>query len=107
MLTKDELDKLREQNPGGIVHLVGAGDRYECVFRTPTRAEYKMFRANLHNDARKADANEVLAMQVVVHPSREAFGALLDRFPAIPDALATNDEFKAMTGITAEEGAKT
>lgn len=106
MLTKDELDKLREANPNGIVHLVGAGGRYECVFRTPTRAEYKMFRAAIHNDARKSDANETIALQTVVYPTRDAFDALLNTFPAIPEALASNDDFKAMVGITVEEGAK-
>lgn len=105
MLTKDDLDKIRAQYPD-IIHLVGAGGRYECVFRAPTRGEYKMFRANCHNDARKADANEILARQIVVVPPAAEFERLLDRFPAIPEALASNDEFKAMTGVTAEEGAK-
>jgi hypothetical protein len=107
MLSTQELDKLREENPAGIVHLIGTGNKWECVFRAPRRAEYKMFRANCHNDARKADANEVLAKQCCVYPpSRDAFDALLDVFPAIPEALATDDDFKAMTGVTVEEGSK-
>jgi hypothetical protein len=107
MLTKDELDKLREQHPGGIVHLVGAGGRWECVWRSPSRMEYKKFRAESHSDSRKPEANEQIAIATNLFPGREAFIALLDRFPAIPEALASDDEFKAMVGYTTEEGAKT
>lgn len=107
MLSAQDLDKLREQNPNGIVHLVGKDGRWECVFRSPTRGEYKMFRAAAHNSARVADANEALARQTVVHPpSREAFDALLDRFPAIPEAMANDEEFRAMTGVSVDEGGK-
>lgn len=106
MLTKDDLDEFRTKYPQGIVHIVGKDNRYECVFRAPTRSEYKMFRANAHNDTRKADANETLARQCVVHPSKDAFEALLDKFPAIPEALSNDDDFRAMTGISVDEGAK-
>lgn len=107
MLTRDEIEKFQADYPG-CVHLVGKGNTWECVFRAPKRAEYKLFRANAHNSARIADANEVLAMQTVVFPpSRELFDALLDRFPAIPEALAQDEAFRALTGVSVEEGAKT
>lgn len=106
MLSKDDLDKLREQYPQGIVHLVGACQKWECVFRAPKRAEYKMFRANVHNSARVDMANETIAMQCVVHPSREAFDAMLDTFPAIPEMLAADDEFKNLTGASVDMGSK-
>ena len=107
MLSQDDIDKLRAEYPQGIVHLIGAGGAWEAVFRAPSRTEYKMFRANVHNSARIADANETLSIQTVVFPpSREAFNALLDRFPAIPEALANNETFRALTGVRVEEGAK-
>lgn len=108
MLSKDDLDKFCEKYPDGIVHLVGKDGRWEAVFRSPTRAQYKMFRANAHNSARVSDANETLARQTVVYPATPAeFDALLDRFPAIPEAMANDEEFRALTGVSVEEGAKT
>jgi hypothetical protein len=106
MLTTNDLDKLRAEHPRGIVHLIGKGDTWECVFRAPTRAEYKMFRANAHNPTRVADANDTLAIQTVVYPAREAFQAMLETYPGIPEAFASNDELKALTGVAVEEGAK-
>ncbi len=107
MLSVDDLSKLRETYPQGVVHLIGKDARWEAVFRAPTRGEYKMFRANAHNTARVADANEMLARQTVVHPpTREAFDALLDRFPAIPEAMANDEDFRALTGVSVEEGSK-
>lgn len=107
MLSKTDVDKYRAEYPQGIVHLVGKGQMWECVFRAPTRNEYKMFRANAHNTARVADANDTLAIQTNVYPGREAFMALLEKFPGIPEAFASDDDLKAMTGVAVEEGAKT
>lgn len=113
MLSKDELDKLRADHPQGIVHLIGKtlpGARepaWECVFRAPNRNEYKMYRANAHNRDRVADAGDALAIQTNVYPGREAFQALIEKFPAIPEALTGSDDLKAITGLATEEGAKT
>ena len=107
MLSSQELDKLRAENPAGIVHLVAKDGKWEAVFKAPNRAQYKMFRANNHNQARVADANEILARQICIFPpTPEAFEALLDKFPAIPEALAQDEEFRAMLGISTDEGAK-
>ena len=106
MLSKTDLDKYRAEHPRGIVHLIGKAQTWECVFQIPTRNEYKMFRANSHNPSRVADANDTLAIQTVLYPEREAFQALLETYPAIPEAFSSNDELKALVGMTTEEGAK-
>lgn len=106
MLTTEQLNEFRAAHPNGIVHIIGKGGAWECVFRTPTRNEYKMYRANAHNPAREADANETLAIQTNVYPGRDAFMALLERFPAIPEAFGSNEELRELTGISVEEGAK-
>lgn len=106
MLTTEQLNEFRAAHPQGIVHLIGKGGAWECVFRAPTRNEYKMYRANSHNAARVADANETLAIQTNVHPGREAFMALLEKFPAIGEAFGGSDELKEITGVAVEEGAK-
>ncbi len=107
MLSLTEIEKFRADHPQGIVHLVGKGGTWECVFRAPSRNEYKMYRANAHNPARVADASDTLAIQTNLHPGREAFMALLERYPGIPEAFCGDDELKALTGVAVEEGAKT
>lgn len=107
MFTQADLDKFRADHAQGIVHLVGKNGAWECVFRAPSRNEYKMYRANVHNPARIADASDTLAIQTVVSHSREAFLALLEKFPGIPEALCASDDLKELTGTAVEEGAKT
>jgi hypothetical protein len=103
MLTPEELQKLKDANPKGVIHMRGKGDRWECVFRTPKRsAEFKPYKARLHNPAQISDAIELLARQIVIHPSHEAFDAMLEDFPAIPEALANNEDFQALVGISTE-----
>jgi hypothetical protein len=107
MLTQEQLAKLTEENPKGIVHLIGKGGRWECVFRAPTRStEFKPYKARLHDASKVADAAEILARQIVVYPSKEAFAALLEDFPGIPEALTGNDEFQAMVGVSTEADQK-
>lgn len=74
---------------------------YEVVFRKPTRAEYKQYRARSHNDQLKPDAQEALCRQCVVHPSVEAFDALLEDYPAIPEAAS--EALMRLTGMAAEQ----
>jgi hypothetical protein len=77
------------------------------VFRAPTSAEYKMFRAKAHNPATVANAQEDLARVTVVHPSREAFSAILDEYPALCENAEVLRAFQELTGMTADEFVKT
>jgi hypothetical protein len=76
---------------------------WECVFRKPKRAEFKQFRARAHNPAQRADAQEQLARQCVVHPSKEAFDALLEDYPAICDSEAATELFQRLMSDAVEE----
>lgn len=102
-LTKEQIDEL-EVTHKRVAHLVGKGGTWEIVIRKPTRSEYKQFRANNHNEARVADAQEVLARQCVVYPSKEAFDALLEDWPGIPEAAGK--AFRELMGMAVEEDLK-
>lgn len=58
---------------------------WEVVFRRPNRSEYKRFRAAAANNP---DAQEMLCRAIIVYPSKEAFDALLEDWPGIPEASA-------------------
>lgn len=87
MLDKDTLAKL-EVDHKRIAHVVGKDQSWEIVLRKPSRAEYKMFRSRLNDDRLKADAQEALVRQLVVYPSKDAFDALVEDWPAIPEAAS-------------------
>lgn len=90
MLSKETVQAL-EAKHGDILILRGkpgtdGQPKFELAFRRPKRAEYKMFR---HNVAKgDPDAQETLAMQMVVSHSREEVDALLDRIPAMLDSCS-------------------
>lgn len=71
-----------------------------AVFRGPTRAEYKRFRAAIHDPRKKADATEMLVRDCVVHPSPEEFDRWCDKKPATPEVCS--DAVLTLAGITDE-----
>ena len=77
---------------------------FEVVFRKPTRIEYKQYKARSFSEQQRVDAQEILARQCVVHPSREAFDALLEDYPAIPEAAGK--AFSRLMGLAADEEGK-
>lgn len=72
---------------------------WEVVVRKAKRPEYQNHRAAVKRD--DPAASETLFMMVCVYPPREALLALLDDFPAIPEACYT--EVVTLAGIDAEE----
>jgi hypothetical protein len=112
MLTEDELKQL-EATHGEIRHVVGKKDKktdthpWEVVLRKPKRPEYKNYRSLASNPKTAADAQETLVRMICVHPPKEltgAFDALLDSFPAIPEACGA--AISDLVGIEADEAAK-
>ena len=103
LLTDKQLEDLESQY-GRIGHVVGFRQAWEVVFRKPTRAEYKMFRSNASNDAKKADATEILCRATVVYPSKQEFDALLDDFCGICEA--STPVLMELCGLKAEEMGK-
>ena len=103
MLTDEQLADLEAQH-GRIARVRGQSNTWEVVFRKPSRAEYKQFRGRVNNPQLAADAQEQLARQCVVHPSKEAFDALLEDWPAIPEAASK--AFSALMGLAVDEDLK-
>jgi len=84
------LEKLRATH--GTVFEIEDEDFGLVVFRRPNKLEFRAFKMARDDDNLKAVADEQFAVKVVVHPSAEAFTALLDQFPV----LATNIAGQAM-----------
>ena len=102
-LTKEQVQEF-EATHKRVAHLRGKDGDWEVVIRKPTRAEYKQFRSRTHNPAQVADAQEILARQCVVYPSRDAFDAMLEDWPGIPEAAGA--AFGRLMGLAAEEDGK-
>ena len=103
MISPDDLVQLRTAHKR-IAHVRDKDGAWEVVYRKPSHAEYKRFRSALHNEATKPDATEQLARVCVVYPSREAFDALLEDYPAIADA--SGDAIGELVGFTVDKSAK-
>lgn len=107
-LTKEMLEEF-ETKYKRIAHLRGKEDNkgnvpWEVVIRKPTRAEYKQYRSQSHNPAQVPDAQEILARKTCVYPEREAFDALLEDWPGIPEAAG--NAFKELLGLSVQEDLK-
>lgn len=102
MLSDQQIQEL-EATHKRVAVVTGRGGTWQCAFRKPTRAEYKRFRTMATGDS-KADAQEMLARATVVFPSLEAFDALLEDYPAIPEAAA--GRIADLTGFAVEESGK-
>jgi len=92
MLTAEELTALEDQH-GRVERVVGKNGAWEVVYKAPSRVVYKRFRGLAHDPARKSDAQEMLA-----------FEALLDKFPAIPEASA--DALGRLVGAETDDSVK-
>ena len=101
--TEEEIQKLRETH-GRIEVVTGKGGAWVVVYRKPTRAEYKRFRAMSHRPEAVADAQEALARSCAVFPAKAEYDALLEDYPAIPEA--SGKALGDLAGISAEETGK-
>lgn len=102
LLTAEQIQGYQAQH-GRVAHVIGKDSAWECVFRKPSRAEYKRFRALAVSD-NKAEAQEWLATVTAVFPDRTAFEALLDNYPGIPEAAA--GRLAELAGLSVEETGK-
>lgn len=90
-LTPEILATLREKYKR-IAHLKSARNledgktpEWQFVIRAPKRSEYKQFRSQVHNEARKAEATEILVRQLIIHPTPEEFDTMMEDWPALCD----------------------
>lgn len=103
MLSDDQIKELEAKHKR-VARCGAVGGEWEVVFRAPNRAEYKRFRAAINNPNTAPDAQEQLARQCVVYPSREAFDALLEEWPAIPEACSK--AFSRLMGLAVDDDVK-
>src|SRR5438876_2914283 len=73
---------------GDVLHLRDPETGSEIVARKPPRAAYKRFRAMAFDPKKQADAAETLMVDCVVYPSRDAWNALLEQYPALAETFA-------------------
>ena len=85
MLSSEDITKL-ETDYKRIAVVTAAEGEWQVVYQKPSRAQYKRFRSQINNVDLAPDATELLARQLVVYPSREAFDALLEEWPGIAEA---------------------
>lgn len=98
MIDEDTLERLRDDHAGEDLYLLSSRDA-AIVVRKPTRPEYKRFRAQSADPAKRDIAMESLVKSVLVHPSAKEFDALLDRLPALCEEFAGEVlEFAGMAG---------
>ncbi len=65
-------------------------DGHDVLVRKPNLGEHRRFRAAVMEGGTKAAmATEQLARDVVVHPDLDAYDALVEDFPGVPDLIAT------------------
>lgn len=61
----------------------------ECVFRPAELDEWERLQDKLTEDKHPATYLREVTLNVTLHPSRDEMEALLQRYPAFPDALCT------------------
>ncbi len=105
--TLDALDAKHRRTALVFSRQEGAdGPLWAVVLRKPSRPEYKQWRAQSHDDAAKADSQEVLVRKLIVWPELDPAGleALLDDWPGIPEACG--NALLDLTGAAGKADAK-
>jgi hypothetical protein len=103
LLSPEQIEELRKTH-GRVAVVTGKDDAWQVVYKKPSRADYKRFRAMSHRPEQASEAQEMLALKCVVHPSAEALDALLEDYPGIPEASGKAlGELAGVTGADAGE----
>lgn len=87
MLEQTKLDELKAQLPGVKLHELSYEDA-SIVVRAPSRMEFRKWKAEAAEDAKKLDAPESLLLACTVHPRGEDLEALFDAQPGLVDTFA-------------------
>lgn len=102
-ITQEQIDALEAEHKRIAVVRLQDTD-VVVVYKKPNRGQYKQFRSRINNEALAPDATEQLARVLVVYPSPEAFDALLEEWPAIPEA--SSKALLRLMGMAAEPDLK-
>jgi hypothetical protein len=85
-LSEETIEKLKEEH--GEVWVIEVDGGQPIAFRCPTRQEFRKFKAMASDEKKKPDADDLLAREVVVYPSKADFDALLNRRPGVSMRVA-------------------
>ena len=109
-ITEDTLAKLEAEHNGKIMlfeapHAPGEDPEWQIVCRKPNGKEAMNFRLAANNDSRKAYASLDIIKATCVWPERDAFKALLDDQPFMPEGVASSKGWREWVGLEATEQA--
>lgn len=65
-------------------------DGQTLLFRRAKRADYRRFKTEAMDDKRRALATENLAAACLLQPDADTYEALLERYPAVPERVASD-----------------
>ncbi|NBW15530.1 MAG: hypothetical protein EBR82_46845 [Caulobacteraceae bacterium] len=103
-MEQSKLDEIKAKYPRVRVVETAAGT---LVLRAPTRVEWRKFKTLVMSDDVNAQvsATETLLFDIVAHPDRTAFGALLDQYPGLEADKGVQQAIKELTGqVSSDEG---
>lgn len=104
-IPQEKLAELEASHPDVAVISDPKG-RFDIALRPPTRPEFVAWKQAVNNPARSHVATENLVRATCVYPSKSDLDALLDRYPAICDSEGAQAAIKYLTGMGAQESAK-
>jgi hypothetical protein len=113
MLTKEQLAEYEKQYPE-MEHVKGppkkgseSEPQWEIVLKRPGRANYKRFKAKLHEGPlQKSEAMETLVKAALAYPSPEAFEALLETHYGICESKGVNVAIDRLCSMSSSDEAK-
>jgi hypothetical protein len=82
------VEALKAKHPDVKLVVLTAPGGEEVVVKKPDRIAFRRYRGAMMDDARRADANENLLRQCLVHPDAAAFEAMLDEAPGLSDTFS-------------------
>lgn len=89
-LNEQQIAELKERHKVSKLHMLRAGQGEFVVVRMPTDANWKRFRKQMADEAKRADALETLLRTSIVYPDPPAFDAMLAERPGLLDTFASN-----------------
>lgn len=97
--TDEVIAEVKAKNPGVELEVI-SHPTYpdECIARTPTRAELRMYLARLNNPSEAAAANEFLVESCVLWPDAAGRAAVFERRPGLVEVWGI--EIREITGLT-------
>ena len=101
MLSEQDLKDITTKH-GEVLHIVGAGKKWEVVLKPPSIDAYELFISNSQNQARKHVAQYGIVRAMLAYPSKEDFDKVRERYVAICEACCSDPRFNAFIGLEVE-----